>query len=216
MSKKRKRLSKASDLREGQVSPRTLLAPETDRGCVLIASEMLSDSLSQLFEELFKKHQVSRKASDELLKNVTAPLFSFGMRLKFAKAFGLLRTATSDALDDIRKIRNLCAHGVGGVHLDDEDIRPLVANLKKYLLSGNPRFAGRIEKFGTLASNGDVNGWKTAGGDITTYSSERYIFMDTVMMIHLSIHVSIGAAMQGEMINPILHRQLFGRKKPNI
>lgn len=82
------------------------LAPETDRGCALMAAAFLDHSLL----ELLKKNLVKNKRLIDKLTGPNQPLGSFSTRIDFAYALGLIEKSVHRDLNLIRKIRNDFAH----------------------------------------------------------------------------------------------------------
>ena len=86
------------------------IAPELDRGCVLIAAEFISDALEWMLRAKFEKEGLGAGDQDELLTDRYAPISDFSLRAKLGWAFGLIDPGLFSALEAIRRIRNLCAH----------------------------------------------------------------------------------------------------------
>ncbi len=104
---------------------------ETDRGCVLVAAEWLSDHLAALLRTKFSLEDVPKGEQDDLLNGFYAPLSAFGVRASVCRAFGIIPARTFNALTAVRKIRNHCAHSQGVVSFTDKKIEHWVRVLRE-------------------------------------------------------------------------------------
>jgi DNA-binding MltR family transcriptional regulator len=183
--KKRKRRkeidTRAFPLGDAGLTVTRAIGPETDRGCVLVASEFISDALGQIFRKQFTKANVSEDGQFELLNNTMAPLFNFGMRITYARAFGLVPASLYEALQSIRSIRNPCAHRAGPVHLADprfaDDVRALDAFVELIIpKASEARLLIRYAWEGPSILNK------------RSFSSERLTFMDAALAVWGSLY----------------------------
>jgi len=102
---------------------------ESDRGCVLIGSDVLDIALEhRLRFHLSRKRRVIKKAIDPLFEN-TRPLSSFWAKIHTAYSLTLLDDWAFDDLNTIRSIRNALAHSHGTFSFDAPDITPLIFRL---------------------------------------------------------------------------------------
>jgi DNA-binding MltR family transcriptional regulator len=101
---------------------------ESDRGCVICASAIIDDALEAMIRQLLKRisnpstHLVNavlktppEPASDSLLDSLLTrrpmpPLGSFAVRIKMARALGLIHDSLMNALDAMREMRNDASH----------------------------------------------------------------------------------------------------------
>src|SRR5437868_5238210 len=87
------------------------LANESDRGFVLVGAARLDDLLEKLLRaKLLACANSPNVDLDWLLVGSLAPLRSFGVRTRMARALGLINEPAKKSLDAIREIRNVCAH----------------------------------------------------------------------------------------------------------
>jgi len=119
------------ELRERMEAAVDAFEGESDRAIPLIGQEWLNDGLAELLYANFSAHGASNKVQGGLLKSVAAPLGTFSVRVKVCGAFGLLPQNICAALDDFRRVRNYCAHGIEAVSLSDTDIQGSVRSLRE-------------------------------------------------------------------------------------
>src|SRR5262245_16842734 len=97
------------------------LYAESDRGAILIGTAYLDNDLEALLREKFCKEAESRPDDlDWLLKNPIAPLKSFAVRIRVARALGLITEWERQALDELRELRNDFAHNENLINLSEE------------------------------------------------------------------------------------------------
>lgn len=161
----------------GDVTMAMALAKETDRGCVLVAVEFLSEAIDALLRDEFAGRTIDQKLQDKLLTGVIAPLGTFAMRTTFAYVFGLIPKPTYDALETIRKIRNTCAHRRGLIDLKDNDVKVHIEALERFLcdVSKKPSYSEDEPVFGEM--------WENAGAAKEHLTRERLIFMDSAHLL---------------------------------
>lgn len=92
---------------------------ESDRGVVLISSELIHNYLTNLFEKYLI---LNSKLKDTLLNNPLAPLNTFSNKIKMAYSLGLIDKNQFNNLECIRKIRNKFAHRIFDASFDDPEI----------------------------------------------------------------------------------------------
>ena len=102
----------------------TVLRNETPRGRILVAAEYANS----LLDRLLRAAMVSNTKADKLLGR-DRPLGHFGMRILSAYAFGLLPEHMYVNLEHLRDIRNRCAHHIGEVTVEDEEVLAAFARL---------------------------------------------------------------------------------------
>lgn len=107
---------------------------ESERGCVLIAAELLNDCLKDVLVAQFTKAGLNKEVQGNLLLRFTSPFFNFGMRIMVCRAFGLLKPSICDLLDAIRAIRNHCAHNNRVTKLKDPQIKDAVQSLQNFVV----------------------------------------------------------------------------------
>ncbi len=90
------------------------------RVSVLICVEWLDDALELLLRVKFLTTELPNVESERLFSSFSSPLNTFGAKVIFSRAFGLLDQETFEVLEAIRSVRNYCAHHKGTVSLEDE------------------------------------------------------------------------------------------------
>jgi len=96
-----------------------LLRDESDRGCALVATAWIDDTLTELVRSRFVD---DRAAADEVLDG-DAPLSTFSAKIKLLYCMGVISKEVRRDLDIIRAIRNLFAHDRGRLGFDTPTIK---------------------------------------------------------------------------------------------
>ncbi len=105
---------------------------ESDRAIPLIAQEWIDDALAELLYAEFAKNGASKDVQDSLLKDMSSPLGTFGVRVKSAGAIGLIPQDLCRTMNAFRLVRNHCAHGMKTVWLSDTDISGSIRQLREF------------------------------------------------------------------------------------
>lgn len=97
---------------------------ETDRGCVLVAAQIVDDELKQLLTNFFKsRSSIGKKELDFWFDSgPTPPLRSTGLKIRLALATELIGREIFNALNNLQSLRsNVAAHarGLFEISLDD-------------------------------------------------------------------------------------------------
>ena len=82
------------------------LKRESDRGCALVAGQMLENSLEVLLRKAMSADHWARKHCVERLFGAMAPLGTYSAKILASGALGLIHQDMVNDLDTIRKIRN--------------------------------------------------------------------------------------------------------------
>jgi Domain of unknown function (DUF4145) len=101
------------------------LYSESDRGCVLVTGAYFDVLLEELITNFCADCGGSLKVLKKLLKGGIAPLGTFAIRIKFARAFGLIKPSMAKALHAIRVVRNEAAHAEVAFDWNDEQTKKL-------------------------------------------------------------------------------------------
>jgi hypothetical protein len=96
------------------------IANDNARVSVLICVEWLDDALELLLRVKFLTTQLPNVESERLFSSFSSPLYTFGAKVIFSRAFGLLDQETFEVLEAIRSVRNYCAHHKGTVTLENK------------------------------------------------------------------------------------------------
>ena len=152
------------------------LAKETDRGCALIAAEFISDTLEQYFRREMHAKGASENEIRDFLTSAAAPLGNFSPRIKAAYWFGLIGKNTYGALDNIKEIRNQCAHRAGPIDFTDTELAVYVRGLGDY-------WAGKV------AINSEEAGFVGAIRNTDGYSPQRLVFTRCATMAFLTVRI---------------------------
>jgi hypothetical protein len=84
------------------------LSNESDRAAVIISATILDDTLTRLLAKRFT-FTPDEKQFDYIFR-YEGPLGAFSHRIEVAHLFGFIDDITRGQLDDIREMRNACAH----------------------------------------------------------------------------------------------------------
>jgi DNA-binding MltR family transcriptional regulator len=126
------------------------LTGETDRGCALVAAEFVSDAIERYLRALMQMRGASEQEIKDFAVNLNAPLGNLSPRLKALFWFGLIGPKTYRALENLREIRNHCAHRAGPIDLKDSELEPYVRGLTEYadeLLEKKPQYKELFRHF---------------------------------------------------------------------
>lgn len=129
--------------------------PESDRGAVLIAQEIISSELTNLFKELAPKDEIANKMSKEIFR-YPQPMSSFAAKVRIAYYTGLINDPPYTSIQILREIRNEAAHS--DVTFSLSAYHPKLKNIYK-LGDGVP---AAIERWAAAMFYGSVVG-KTSG-----------------------------------------------------
>lgn len=99
---------------------------ETDRATAVLGVAMLDALLEKLITQSVRNPM---RVAESLLET-TRPLGAFSARIDVAQAFGLIADDDAADLHVVRKIRNVFAHGLQGMHFAHDKVRDLTSNLK--------------------------------------------------------------------------------------
>jgi hypothetical protein len=105
----------------------TELQGESDRAIIILAAAVLDDMLSHILarEMIF----VPTDDQMEYIFRPDGPLGTFSSKIELAYLFGFIEDETRSELNDIRELRNACAHSHREISLDN----PELANVAKRL-----------------------------------------------------------------------------------
>lgn len=112
---------------------RESLENESDRGVVLISTELIHYYLTMLFEEHLILNKELRK---DILESALAPLHTLSNKIKMAYALGLINKENYNNLEYIRKIRNKFAHRIFDASFEDSKIIEWCTKIKIVRLPG--------------------------------------------------------------------------------
>lgn len=85
-----------------------LLGEKMPRPIIIVGASKIDDLLLRIIEKYFLP---AREKEDELLKGDT-PLSTFSSRIKLTYRLGIIDDSLFRLLEQVRKIRNLCAHSI--------------------------------------------------------------------------------------------------------
>ena len=104
----------------------SVLVSETPRGAILVSAQFADIMLQRLLTTACR----STQAASKLLDDFNAPLGTFSTRILAAYAFGLLPADEYWNLEQLRKVRNYCAHNMGFITFEDDKVRCHIENLR--------------------------------------------------------------------------------------
>jgi DNA-binding MltR family transcriptional regulator len=88
-----------------------LQAEPNARSIVIVGASRIDNSLLEILRTFLLPKKSTAKNSDELLEGDN-PLGTFSSRIKMCYRLGLVDETLYSVLDEIRRVRNLCAHEV--------------------------------------------------------------------------------------------------------
>lgn len=92
-----------------------LLAERSARPLIIVGAAKIEQLLLEILNTFLLPKRVNPREQDELLGGDT-PLGSFSARIKVCHRLGLIDETLCSTLEQLRKIRNLCAHSVSFDH----------------------------------------------------------------------------------------------------
>jgi len=106
-----------------------LLYEESDRGCVLVSTSILDDTLEILLNRILKRKKLSNNKIEDIT-NFTGPLGTFSSRIVMSYVFGVISCELYENLEIIRAIRNDFAHGYDRTDFSQSDLKKKVRSMK--------------------------------------------------------------------------------------
>jgi DNA-binding MltR family transcriptional regulator len=125
-----------------------ILAGESPRGVILIAAQFADTMLESVLRAACRSDQVGEK----LIAGFNAPLGTFSSRILAAHAFGLLPDDDYFNLEQLRQLRNHCAHSMTAIEFTDESVKARIGNLRIDSAREDPKY-----KIGFVL--GSLNAW---------------------------------------------------------
>jgi DNA-binding MltR family transcriptional regulator len=111
---------------------RTLIN-ESDRGAVLVAAAVISDTLGVLLQAQFLDQEgILKVAVKPLLRDGTGPLGTMWARARLAYALGLISPRTFTGIEAVRDLRNTFAHSSAQAVVTDEIVDDLLDLLDEH------------------------------------------------------------------------------------
>jgi DNA-binding MltR family transcriptional regulator len=104
------------------------LVRESDRGCVLVAAAAIDEALEDLLRAAFRDAERDRRQID-LLFVPNAPLQALSAKARIAFALELISRRTFQAINHLRKMRNLFAHLYDDVNFGAPQARDYVRRM---------------------------------------------------------------------------------------
>jgi hypothetical protein len=178
--------------------PKTLmmnaLAEEGDRGCVLVGCAFIEYATEKLLRAHFQKVAIDpARWLDKQLDKVfrgdekrNALLGTGWAKTEMALLLGLVDRATAQLCDEIRILRNNCAHYPGEVSLNSKVLKDLMRLFRK-----NEKWREDLEYWDLEAAKGEYWEWgiKQKNGEFTRARCQfmsvcRSIYVDLCIKIH--------------------------------
>lgn len=126
-----------------------IIDERNDRSLIILCSSIIDEQLYSILATFLLKPD--KKNEDDILKGDN-PLSTFSSRIKIIYRLGIIDKTFRDILDQIRKVRNECAHSVS-INIDKaplkdhlNNIRVKIINRKSYELCVNRYFEGNVNK----------------------------------------------------------------------
>src|ERR1700722_7022550 len=118
-----------------------MMKSEGGRVTALLAAEYLSSILEFALRIHFDKAGLTEDEQYSLLGEPFSPLGTLAGRAWLCHAFGLIGRDTRQLLDDMRAIRNCCAHSTEESPLDDKDIARQVKTIYDFAKAAHEAMA---------------------------------------------------------------------------
>ena len=137
-----------------------VLKHESDRGCILVALDFLSNALERLLSAFFKSQsKIHKQDIKYLFESPNGPLSTVSNRANLAYASGLIDADVWQVISKIRSLRNMVGHSSEIVSLSSTAVSEIINSFKDvtcdmeagylqagfYIASNNPPGAGEIE-----------------------------------------------------------------------
>ena len=100
---------------------------ESDRGAAVLSAIWIEELLTRKFKNLFSKGNSDARKT---LYDFNGPFSSFSSKITAAYCLGWLEQDTYHDINLVRKIRNLFAHHLHGISLEDAEIKDLINRFK--------------------------------------------------------------------------------------
>lgn len=102
------------------------LEDETPRGAILVAAQFADLMLLRVLSAACLSPEIATK----LLDDFNAPLGTFSTRILAAYALGLVPEDEHWNLEQLRKVRNYCAHSMGRILFTDDKVKSHIDNFR--------------------------------------------------------------------------------------
>lgn len=160
------------------------LRGETPRGEILIAAQFADIMLMRLLTTA----SIPREIASKLLDDFSSPLGTFSTRIMAAYAFGLLPDDKDWNLywnlEQLRKVRNYCAHTMEAITFDDDKVRSHLENLGQppsvRVEESKPELIVRYRIAYVL---GSLSAWCTIVEHLTEHGLHRFVARDWMRML---------------------------------
>lgn len=126
-----------------------IIDERNDRSLIILCSSIIDEQLYQILWTFLLKPD--KKNEDDILKGDN-PLSTFSSRIKMTYRLGLIDKTFRDILDQVRKIRNECAHSVS-LNIEKAPLKDHINNIKSkiksresYRLCVSRYFEGNVDK----------------------------------------------------------------------
>lgn len=108
-----------------------VMVNESDRGCILVAMQVLADALQRLLTAKFKSESgIHDDDVAHLFEGPLAMLNSLASRANLAYSLGLIDSGIWDTIYWLRQLRNVLAHSKGSVSLTSKAAGQIVSKLE--------------------------------------------------------------------------------------
>ena len=107
-----------------------IIDERNERSLIILCSSIIDEQLYNILDLYLMKP--AKKKEDDLLKGDN-PLATFSSRIKVIYRLGLIDNSFREILDNVRKVRNLCAHSVE-LKLNKAPIKDHISNLRKSII----------------------------------------------------------------------------------
>jgi DNA-binding MltR family transcriptional regulator len=170
---------------------------ESDRGCVIFGTALLSEGLEELLRSSLRRAPEDNKLIDSLFQGY-APLSTFSAKIQLAYALGILPRHLKERIELVRRLRNEFAHESGPLTFED----PRCADRLKLL------FGLLLEDraFETMLDSQEER--QSSGGKIEPRNkTRRSLFITILIYILGNIHALAVRSKQGLDIREGIRRR---------
>lgn len=102
------------------------LKKESDRGCALVSAAYIEAELKKMISSFLV--EMSSSETKEIF-SFNGPIGTFSSKIKLAYSMGLISKDISFSIDQLRAIRNICAHLEKPFDFDKENIKAHIKNM---------------------------------------------------------------------------------------
>jgi hypothetical protein len=119
-----------------------IINDENDRSLIIVSSSIIDEQLFVILDAYLKLPL--RINDDDLLKG-DSPLSTFSSRIKILYRLGIIENSFRELLEQIRKIRNMCAHEIS-LNIHRSPIRDHMLSIRRIVI-GRPTYNLVLQRY---------------------------------------------------------------------